>query len=140
MSFCERLQSARKEKGFTQKQVADAIGVAKSTYNGYENGSREPDLFKIKKLIELLGVSSSWLLGLDSNGGAGLNSFSGDSPTCCEFPRYLGESDPPTNSELELLRKLRALSPVHRAAIETLVGQFYPVDSGEKRGDISGTA
>ena len=67
MTFSERLLSARKEKGFTQEHIAEAIGVAKSTYTGYEKGNREPDLFKIKKLIEVLGVSSSWLLGLDSS-------------------------------------------------------------------------
>ena len=69
MTFSERLLFARKEKGLTQEQLAEAIGVAKSTYTGYEKGNREPDLFKIKKLIEVLGVSSSWLLGLDDNDG-----------------------------------------------------------------------
>ena len=58
----------------------------------------------------------------------------------CLFPKPCPNLQVDHKDYLELLRKLRALSPVHRAAIETLVEQFYPVDSGEKRGDISGTA
>lgn len=61
MQFCERLAQTRKERGYTQVQLAEAIGVAKSTYAGYENGTREPDFFKLKKLISFLHVDSSWL-------------------------------------------------------------------------------
>ena len=43
MSFSQRLKEARLAKGYTQQEVADQIGVAKSTYSGYENGFREPD-------------------------------------------------------------------------------------------------
>ena len=67
MTFGERLQIARKDKGYTQEQVAEFIGVAKSTYTGYEKNNREPDVFKIKRLVEVLGVNSSWLLGIDDN-------------------------------------------------------------------------
>lgn len=65
MSFGERLKESRLHHGFTQQQIAEKIGVAKSTYNGYEKESREPDLFKLKKLIEVLQIDSSWLLGID---------------------------------------------------------------------------
>ena len=56
MTFGEKLRTARKQKGYTQEQIAEMLGVAKSTYTGYEKGIREPDLFKIKRLIEILGV------------------------------------------------------------------------------------
>lgn len=65
MSFPERLKKARIEKNLTQEQLADLIGVAKSTLNGYEKGNREPDFFKIKKLIEVLEVDANYLLGID---------------------------------------------------------------------------
>lgn len=65
MSFGDRLKESRCSFGFTQQQLAELIGVAKSTYNGYEKGAREPDLFKLKRLIEVLQVDSSWLLGVD---------------------------------------------------------------------------
>lgn len=63
MSFHQRLKEARLQKGYTQQYVADQIGVAKSTYSGYESGFREPDVIKIKRLIDVLECSSSYLLG-----------------------------------------------------------------------------
>ena len=67
MIFQERLKQARLDKGLTQEQLAELIGVAKSTLNGYEKGNREPDFFKIKKLIEVLGVDANYLLCVDES-------------------------------------------------------------------------
>lgn len=65
MTFGDRLRKARLQKGFTQEQLAHQIGVAKSTLTGYEKGNREPDLFKIKKLLKVLEVDSDYLLGIE---------------------------------------------------------------------------
>lgn len=67
MSFQERIKKARLEKGLTQDQLSGLIGVAKSTYNGYEKGNREPDFFKLKKLIEVLEVDANYLLCVDED-------------------------------------------------------------------------
>lgn len=63
--FYENLKSARQSKGLSQKEVAQAIGVAKSTYSLYESGSREPNVQTIKKIANTLNVSANILLGLD---------------------------------------------------------------------------
>ncbi len=65
MTFGERLKSARLKMGFTQEQLAELIGVAKTTLTGYEKGNREPDVFKIKRLIEVLNIDSDYLLGIE---------------------------------------------------------------------------
>lgn len=65
MTFGDRLRDARLQKGLTQEQLAKQIGVAKSTLTGYEKGNREPDVFKIKKILEVLEVDSDYLLGID---------------------------------------------------------------------------
>lgn len=65
MLFGEKLAKARKEKGLTQEQLAEMIGVAKSTLTGYEKGNREPDVIKIKKLIKILEIDADYLLGTD---------------------------------------------------------------------------
>ena len=61
MKFGDKLRCARIQKGYTQDYVASAIGIAKSTLSGYENGSREPDVFKIKQLMDVLDISSAYL-------------------------------------------------------------------------------
>lgn len=64
MTFGERLREMRLQKGLTQEQLAQQIGVAKSTLTGYEKGNREPDVFKIKRLLEVLDIDSDYLLGV----------------------------------------------------------------------------
>lgn len=41
----------------TQQQVADKIGIDKSTYCGYETGKRQPDPRRIVEIAKALGVS-----------------------------------------------------------------------------------
>ena len=62
--FFENLKEARLNAGLSQKEVAEQLGVAKSSYSLYESGKREPDVERIKKLAQILGVSSDALLGL----------------------------------------------------------------------------
>jgi len=62
----------------TQKDVADNIGVAKSTYSLYESGNREPNVQTIKKLADLLNVSADDLLGLNQEPTTIAAHFDGD--------------------------------------------------------------
>ena len=62
----------------TQKDVADNIGVAKSTYSLYESGNREPNVQTIKKLADLLNVSAADLLGLNQEPTTLAAHFDGD--------------------------------------------------------------
>lgn len=64
MTFGDKLRKARLQKGWTQEQLAQQIGIAKSTLTGYEKGNREPDVFKIKRILEILDVDSDYLLGV----------------------------------------------------------------------------
>lgn len=68
MTFGGRIKAARIAKGLTQEQLARMIGVASSTVTGYEKGDREPDVAKIKKLINCLGITSEYLLGVGGGG------------------------------------------------------------------------
>ncbi|MCR5705172.1 MAG: helix-turn-helix transcriptional regulator [Eubacterium sp.] len=64
-NFNDNLKTARERKGLSQKEVAEKIGVAKSTYSLYESGNREPNVQTIKKISDVLSVSADTLLGLD---------------------------------------------------------------------------
>lgn len=64
MGFSDNLKRVRLRTGMTQQQVADALGITKSTYCGYETGKRQPDIAKLRKLALQLCISVDALLGL----------------------------------------------------------------------------
>lgn len=57
MEMCDKLKMLRKERGFTQSQVAEKIGQERSTVACYENGSRKPAVDVLEKLAHLYGVT-----------------------------------------------------------------------------------
>ena len=59
----KRLKILRLKHGFTQKQIAEKIGVDVTTYAHYESDRREPDLKKIKMLSDFYGMHND-ILGL----------------------------------------------------------------------------
>ncbi|MFQ6793806.1 MAG: XRE family transcriptional regulator [Thomasclavelia sp.] len=61
MAFKDRLKSARLARGYTQEQLAKAIGVAKSTFTGYEKGNSEPNMITIKKIMDTLEIDANYL-------------------------------------------------------------------------------
>lgn len=63
MTFGERLRQFRESCGYTQEELAEMVGVAKTTITGYEKGNRKPDVPKIKKLAQALGITGDQLLG-----------------------------------------------------------------------------
>lgn len=62
MEFYEELKAARIKAGLTQQQIADKIGITKSTYCGYETAKRNPDPQRIKQLAKVLHISADTLL------------------------------------------------------------------------------
>ena len=60
-NFNDNLKEARLRSGLSQKEVAENIGVAKSTYSLYESGNREPNVNTIKKIADCLNVSADTL-------------------------------------------------------------------------------
>jgi len=59
----ERLKELREEKGLSQTQIADAIGIRQQTISQYEKGITQPDIQTIKKLCDFFDVSADYLLG-----------------------------------------------------------------------------
>lgn len=79
--FNENLKDARLKKNLSQKEVAEKIGVAKSTYSLYESGNREPNVDTIKKIADVLDVSADKLLGLETDDITLAAHFDGDEYT-----------------------------------------------------------
>ena len=61
MSFYERLKECRIKAGMTQTELSDALGIAKTTLSGYENGRSEPTIATISKLLSILDVDANYL-------------------------------------------------------------------------------
>ena len=62
--FRERLKELRKLYGYTQKDVAERLGITQSSYIRYENGTSEPTLQCLVHISEIYDVSVDYLLGL----------------------------------------------------------------------------
>lgn len=63
----ERLKRLRKMRGFTANQVAEMVGIARSTYAGYESDHRQPPLETLQRLASVLNTSTDYLIGLTDN-------------------------------------------------------------------------
>lgn len=119
MSFASRLRKAREERGLTQQAVADLLGISKSTYSGYETGKREPDVFKIKALSEVLSISADVLIG--SN--------------------VIPISQTLSNEEHEHIKKYRVLDTHGKKVVDHVLNDEYDrmthIESREEKGHIT---
>ena len=57
-----KIKDLRKEKGLTQQELADKIGVTKLTILRWEKGDRVPKSDKAQKLADYFGVTVAYLL------------------------------------------------------------------------------
>lgn len=63
VKFAERLQALRKEKGMTQREMAELMQMQLRSYQHYEGGDRRPDYEGLIALADYFGVSIDYLLG-----------------------------------------------------------------------------
>lgn len=61
MTTGQTIQKIRKEKGYTQKQLAEKCGMATGTIQQYELNKREPRQEQLRKIAEALDVSIDYL-------------------------------------------------------------------------------
>lgn len=59
----ERLKTARKNKGYTQVTLAEALNVSKGSVAMWETGKRNPEFETLDALLSLLDVSYDYLTG-----------------------------------------------------------------------------
>lgn len=62
MPFAERLTTLRKQRGFTQESLGEAIGITKTQIYRYESGGSQPTLDVIKNLAIALSVTTDELI------------------------------------------------------------------------------
>ncbi|OAH53860.1 hypothetical protein AWH48_11350 [Domibacillus aminovorans] len=72
MIFAKRLKKLRENRKeldskFTQGYVAEILGVARTTYTAYENGTKQPPMETVTKIATLFETSVDYLYGLTDN-------------------------------------------------------------------------
>jgi transcriptional regulator with XRE-family HTH domain len=109
----KRCREVRTIRGFSQEEVALAVGVEEEFYGRLERGEAFPSLETFAKIAEVLGVSSDMLLGL------------------VELEVVVPLQPTPTNEEVlyrrrltRLERKLRIADPHTRKVVELLLAGF----------------
>ena len=60
-----RLKDLRRDKGWTQRQVAGKINKSITGYASWEQGLSEPGTEDLRKLCVVYNISADYLLGLE---------------------------------------------------------------------------
>lgn len=60
--FSKKLKQLRKEKGYTQKQLATLLQTAESTIGMYEQGRRMPGPKMVRKIEQVLELPDGYLM------------------------------------------------------------------------------
>ena len=61
--FAERLKELRSEKGLTQLQLSEALGVDRTTVMKWETSSCETNFTMLVKIARFFNVTCDYLLG-----------------------------------------------------------------------------
>ncbi|MDO4325146.1 MAG: helix-turn-helix domain-containing protein [bacterium] len=62
-SFQNIFKNMRVSSGYTQAEIAEKLGVSRSTIGMYETGAREPDFETLEAIADLFNVDTDYLLG-----------------------------------------------------------------------------
>lgn len=62
-TFATIIKNLRRHNGWTQKYIADELGVKYQTYQKYEMGKAKPSFENLIKLADLFDVSMDYLIG-----------------------------------------------------------------------------
>ena len=65
MDFAEHLMTLRKQRGWSQEELGNQIGVTRQTVSKWEMGQSTPELEKLVELSRLFGMSIDRLVGLE---------------------------------------------------------------------------
>ena len=65
-TFAENITALRKELNRKRQEVADDLGISRSSLEYYEKGKRRPDIDVLAKFADYYGVSADFLIGRTS--------------------------------------------------------------------------
>lgn len=62
MTIGEKIQNLRKQRGMSQEQLAEALGVSRQAVSKWEAGQSVPDIDKIISICDYFGVTTDYIL------------------------------------------------------------------------------
>lgn len=62
MGLTEKIQQLRKQKGMSQEQLAEKLGISRQSVSKWESGQSVPEPDKIVRISEIFDVSTDYLL------------------------------------------------------------------------------
>jgi transcriptional regulator with XRE-family HTH domain len=65
--FTTRFKELRKEKGFTQKELAEILKTTDDSIYSWESGRSQPSIEMIRSICKTLSISSDYLLGIEED-------------------------------------------------------------------------
>ncbi|MDE7329577.1 MAG: helix-turn-helix domain-containing protein [Clostridia bacterium] len=65
MEFGNRFREARKQNGYTQKQIAEMLGIEQSNVSDWENNVSRPEYENLITLAKIYGETLETLLGIE---------------------------------------------------------------------------
>jgi len=103
-----QIKAARENAGYSQKELAELIGVAPNTFHGYESGKHDPKSDLLIKIASACHVTTDFLLGASDVSEPSSNTFLSESEqTHMQKYRALdehGKEIVDTNLEIEYKR------------------------------------
>ena len=87
--FSQKIRTLRLAHNYTQKEVAESVGISQGNYSGLESGKNDPSLTTLQKLSDFYGELIDSLVQ----------------------PFRVVEDSELSEEELLLLKKIRRLSP-----------------------------
>lgn len=116
MNIADRIQSLRKQKGMSQIELADAIGVSRQAVSKWESEQTIPDLDKIVAMSEIFGTTTDYLLKgiepVENEGGQAAASM-GAGVSAANFAAPAGPAVPQMTKE-EAIALVAKLSQEYR--------------------------
>lgn len=71
--FHERLKELRLMLGYSQAELSNLLNIKQPSYNRWEKGTGEPDIYKLIQLSKIFNVSIDYLTGNENESGIIIN-------------------------------------------------------------------
>ena len=91
MEIGSKLKNARNEKGITQEQAAELLGVSRQTISNWENNKSYPDIISVIKMSDIYSVSLDHLLKEEKSMKQTYQEYLEESTNTVQAKRNLGK-------------------------------------------------